>query len=194
MIQPEALTGIILAGGKSSRMGTDKGLLHYNKKPFIQHSINALAPLVSKTIIVSDHDTHDGFNVERITDLLKGAGPVSGIYSGLAHSKTPYNIVLSCDVPMINTPVLQLLIDNYNAHHDIIQAQVNDKTMPLIALYKTTVKSTFKTLLENNERRLRKAVNACSVKNVHLDKTHHINTANINTTTDLKQLQDAHNH
>ena len=86
------ITGIILAGGKSSRMGSDKGFLKLNDKRFVLYSIEALKPLVSEILIVSDNENYDTFGYKRIEDIIKNSGPVAGIYSGLKASKTEYNL------------------------------------------------------------------------------------------------------
>ncbi len=194
MIEKKHITGIILAGGKSSRMGTDKGFLQLNNKSFVQYSIDALKPLVFDIIIVSDNSNYDVFGHQRITDDIKDAGPVSGIYSGLQASKTEYNLILSCDVPLISSEVLQQLIEEVDDTVEIIQAESNGKSMPLVALYKRGVKSLFYRFLQNNERRLRIAIKACSYKNVVLDETHQNATLNVNTKEDFKQIEDAYNN
>ena len=194
MINKKNITGIILAGGKSSRMGTDKGFLMLNNKPFVQYSIDAVKPLVSEIIIVSDNSDYDVFRLKRINDITKDAGPVSGIYSGLEASKTEYNLILSCDIPFINSEVLQKLIDAVDEPSEIIQAQSEGKTMPLIALYKRTIKDKFKSFLEQDERRLRVAIEACQYKNVVLDEAHQNSTLNVNTKEDFKQIEDAYNN
>ena len=95
MIDKKNITGIVLAGGKSSRMGTDKGLLKFNGKSFVQYSLDALKPLVSEIIIVSDDLNYDTFGLKRINDITKNAGPVAGICAGLEASSTEYNLILS---------------------------------------------------------------------------------------------------
>ena len=192
MIDKKHITGIILAGGKSSRMGTDKGFLKLNGKTFVQHSIDALTPLVSKIIIVSDHEKYDSLGYQRITDTVKNAGPVSGILSGLEASKTSYNFVLSCDIPLITTAVLKQLLSAYSPDKTIIQAESNGKSMPLIAFYKTQVKQVFKHYLEQNERRLRVVVKACQFKTVPLNDNQKRATLNINTKEELKHIKDAY--
>ncbi|WP_158655102.1 molybdenum cofactor guanylyltransferase [Flavivirga eckloniae] len=194
MIDKKNITGIILAGGKSSRMGTDKGFLTLNEKPFIQHSIDALTPLVSEIIIVSDNPDYNVLGYERVTDIIKDAGPVAGICSGLEASKTDYNLVLSCDIPLIKTEVLEKLIVNRDTDADIIQIESNGKTMPLIALYKKQCHIVFNELLKKDERRLRVAVNQCRVKNIPLESKDYNTTMNVNTKEELKQLEHAHNH
>ncbi|WP_242135164.1 molybdenum cofactor guanylyltransferase [Aestuariivivens marinum] len=191
-VNKSIITGIILAGGKCSRMGTDKGLLKLNNKPFTQYIIDALKPLVSEILIVSDNLNYDVFGYKRIEDIIKDAGPVSGIYSGLTHSKTDYNLVLSCDIPLISTEVLRLLIEHANDTCEVIQIESYGKTMPLIALYKKECSNIFLNLLQNGERRLRKAVNKCAVKTIKLDVDNHNVIANINTQQELKDIQNAY--
>src|SRR5690606_23061938 len=134
MVDKKHITGIILSGGKSSRMGSEKGFMSYNGKPFIQHSIEALKPLVMEIIIVSNNVDYDVFGLKRIEDVMENAGPLAGLYSGLHQSKTDYNLVLSCDIPLINTSILQRLVDAIDDDSEIIQIESQGKTMPLIAL------------------------------------------------------------
>lgn len=189
MITKNNITGIILSGGKSSRMGSDKGFISFNGKPFIQHVIEALEPLVSEIIIVSNHSDYDAFNLRRIEDIITDAGPVSGISSGLKASKTIYNLVLSCDIPLIKSDVLQLIINQASEHADIIQVESHGKTMPLVGLYKTSCAETFIKLLNNDERRLRYAVNQCRVKTIALPSELADCVMNVNTPEELKQLK-----
>ncbi|WP_346883395.1 molybdenum cofactor guanylyltransferase [uncultured Algibacter sp.] len=188
------ITGIILAGGKSSRMGTDKGFLILNNKPFIQYSIDALKPLVDDILIVSDNSDYDIFGLKRVNDITKDAGPVSGIHSGLKASKTELNMVLSCDIPLINSKILQKLIDNIDTVSQIIQVESHGKSMPLIAIYRKGVINTFNAFLKNDERRLRIAIKSCLSKNIQLEKEHEICTMNVNTINELKAAKDAYNH
>jgi molybdopterin-guanine dinucleotide biosynthesis protein A len=193
MIDKKDITGIILAGGKSSRMGTDKGFLKLNNKTFIEYSIEALQPLVSQIIIVSNDPDYDVFKMKRVEDLIKDAGPLAGIHSGLKHSRTEYNLVLSCDIPLIKKEVIEKLIDAQDGYQDVIQIVSNGKSMPLIAMYKKTCETTFHKLLQKDERRLQVAMNQCKVKNIVLDPENNLYTANINTPEELKTIAHVNN-
>ncbi len=149
------ITGIILAGGKSSRMGCDKGLMLLNNKPFITYIIEAMKPLVNDIIIVSNNSEYDVFNEKCIKDLIEDAGPLAGLYTGLFHTKTEINLVLSCDVPMIITSILETLLNPAYEYFDIVQLQNKDQTIPLIAMYKKQCVVTCKELLDQGERRLK---------------------------------------
>ncbi len=181
------ITGIILAGGKSSRMGTDKGFVVYKNKAFVQHIIEALQPLVDEIIIVSNNPDYDVFGFNRVNDLIEDAGPVAGVYSGLHHSKTENNLVISCDVPLINSETLTLLTDGVDDKKDVVQLESNGKSMPLIAMYKKESKAVFYSLLKDGERRLRVALKHLKVKTIVLNKNQERYTSNINT---LKELID----
>lgn len=181
MISKNNITGIILAGGKSSRMGTDKAILLLKEKTFIQHIIVAMKPLVNNMIIVSDNPNHEEFEIERIEDVIKDAGPLAGIYSGLQHSNTDYNLVVSCDVPLITTEVLRQLINNHEVNYDVIQLESHQKTMPLTAIYKKPCEQLIKDLLDKGERRVRYAVSQLTTKTLMLDDKLSSALKNINT-------------
>jgi molybdopterin-guanine dinucleotide biosynthesis protein A len=193
MVDKKDITGIILAGGKSSRMGSDKGFIKLNDKSFVEYSIKALKPLVNDILIVSDNPDYDIFGYKRIEDEIKGAGPVAGIWSGLNSSQTKSNLILSCDIPLIKTSILEKLIDSIDENSEIIQIESNGKTMPLIAMYKKQCAPTFLKALQNDERRLRRVINTMKTKNVVLEVEEQDTTMNINTQEELKTIENAYN-
>ena len=194
MIDKKNITGIILAGGKSSRMGSDKGFLILNEASFIYHIIEALKPLVSDIIIVSNNQDYNVFGYRRVEDIIQNAGPLAGLYSGLSHSETTYNLVLSCDVPLIKTTVLNMLIEGFDDAFDCIQLQSQNKTMPLIALYKKKCMHTFKALLQDHKRRLQFAVEQLHTKTIILNPEFDEFVKNINTKQQLNDIKNAVEH
>jgi len=182
------ITGIILAGGKSSRMGTEKGLIIYKNKPFVEHIIEAMSPLVDNIIIISNNKAYESFGFKCYEDLIKNTGPLAGIYTGLRYSKTNNNLIVSCDIPLIKTVVLQKLIDQKNDASEVIQLQSQGKNMPLIALYKKSCEVIFMEELHQNQKKVQKALKKCNVKTVIIDGSMEQVTANINTPEDLELL------
>ncbi len=188
------ITGIILAGGRSSRMGSEKGLVLLDGKPFIRHIIEAIQPLVSELLIVSSNADYDTFNIKRVEDIIPNAGPIAGLHAGLTHAKTKNSLVVSCDVPLLTTEFLQQLIHADQEDYDIIQYEAKGKTIPLIASYKKRCAKKCIELLNNDERRLQKLVSELNVKTIPvLENEHHLVT-NINTQEDLKAITYAVNH
>ncbi len=180
------ITGIVLAGGKSTRMGTDKGFVKLFNKPFIQHIIDCLQPLVDEIIIVSDNEAYDQFKVKRVTDIIKNSGPIAGIYTGLHHSKTNANIVLSCDVPFINEALLSVLTQKQHVDYDVIQIASEGKNMPLIALYQKRCATHFYNLLQTDEKRLNTAIKQLNTKTICIPSAFEKFAKNINTKEALK--------
>ena len=111
MVDKKNIMGIILAGGKSSRMGSDKGLLKIENRTFVECVIDAMKPLIDEIIIVSNNPEYDQFGYHRVEDDIKDSGPLAGLYSGLKHSNTEHNLVLSSDIPLIKAEILEKLID-----------------------------------------------------------------------------------
>jgi len=189
MKKKSTITGIILAGGKSSRMGEDKGFLKLNGKTFMSSIIAALNPIVGEIIIVSNNSEYDVFNLKRVADSMEDSGPLAGLYSGLLHSETENNIVLSCDVPLISSSVLKKLLEGAPSEAEVIQFESEGKTMPLVAMYKKKCRHHFLKLLQTNERRLRFAIDQLDVKTITLDSELGKTVRNINTISELKDLK-----
>lgn len=98
------LNGIILAGGLSSRMGRDKGLLLLDGKTMVEHAYEKLAPVCKRVILVTNKPENYQIIANRlgmtvITDIIKQMGPMSGIHAGLTESDTGYNFIMACDLP-----------------------------------------------------------------------------------------------
>ena len=185
------ITGIILAGGKSSRMGTDKGLVILNGKPLIQYVIDTLIKVTSKVIIISNNDEYYKFGLEVYPDLIIDKGPVGGIFTALVTSSTKINIIVSCDTPFVTEKLLNLLIDN-STGFEVTMSSHNNKTHPLIGVYNKSVSATFKKCLDNNQLKL-SLVNEELVHNIVKinDRTiSKLNFYNINTQIDLKTIEN----
>ena len=194
MIRKNDITGIILAGGKSSRIGSDKGFLSLNEATFISHIIKAIKPFVNDIIIVSNNSDYDVYKLKRVADIIEDAGPLAGLYSGLNESETESNLVLSCDVPLVNGAVLNKLIKGFDAEKDIIQLKSKNRTMPLIAIYKKQCLHHCQDLLLKGERRLRTAVEQLNTKTIELESELDPYVRNINTTLELKELRNELEH
>jgi molybdopterin-guanine dinucleotide biosynthesis protein A len=166
MIERQNITGILLAGGKSIRMGTDKGFLKFQGITFVERIIKSMKPFVNDILIVSNNSDYDQFKHKRVEDSIENSGPLAGLYTGLYHSETQYNLVLSCDVPYINGKVLSQIIEGYDETFDAIQIESEGKTMPLVAIYKKQCLHRCLELLQNSERRLQVAVEGFNTKTI----------------------------
>ena len=194
MIERNHITGIILAGGKSSRMGTEKGFVQLEGITFMERIIGALNPLANQILMVTDNADYDVFKHPRIEDIIKNSGPLAGLYTGLCHSKTEYNLVLSCDVPFINAQALRKLINEMEDGIDVVQFKSQNRTIPLVAIYRKHCINICLELLKKGEKRLLVALNHLKVKTIVVDSGMEIHLKNINTKDQLKKLQNAVEH
>jgi len=111
---PQAdITGLVLAGGRGSRMGgVDKGLQPYQGRPLVQHALQRLAPQVGTLMINANRnlDSYAALGVPVWPDTLGGyPGPLAGLAAGLAHCRTPYLVSVPCDSPHFPTDLVARL-------------------------------------------------------------------------------------
>lgn len=132
----ENVTGIILAGGKSSRMGADKGLVLLGGKPMVQYAIESLGLFCDRILISSNNPEYIRFGLEVIADSVADAGPMAGITSCLKQSTTERNLVLSCDMPLLQPVVLKTLLENVYENTFVVPVDAEGRSEPLCAFYK----------------------------------------------------------
>lgn len=149
------LTGIILAGGKSSRMGQDKGMIFLAGKPFVQYLIDALKPHVHDILIIAHDDKYQQFGYSVKPDLIPQCGPIGGIYTGLMNSNTPYNMVVGCDTPLINSDLIKYILDSSSENVDICVPLFQHHIEPLCSIYSTKIAPALKFLIEQKKWKLR---------------------------------------
>ncbi len=177
------ITGIILAGGKSSRMGQDKGLKLHNGKPFIKHIINAIQSITNEILIITSSVDYKVFDYHCIPDLIPNQGPVGGIDTGLKYTKTEKNLVLSCDVPFVTSAVLNNLISEYEPNYDVITYE----DIPLITLYSKSAERNFFESIEKKRLSLRKTLSTLKVKSIPIGQSIEPYVKNINTPQQYKE-------
>jgi molybdopterin-guanine dinucleotide biosynthesis protein A len=141
-------TGIILAGGKSKRMGTDKGLMDWKGKPMVSYSIEILQPL-SKRILISTSDRkYERFNHELVPDITPDLGPMGGLLSCLEFSDTEACICLPCDLPNMNASIIEFLISRFDGSSCVVP--LSPLPEPLCAIYPREVIPVIKDLIHKN--------------------------------------------
>lgn len=103
-------TAIILAGGKSSRMGFDKQFLMINEKRLMESMIDKLKEDFNEFIIVTNKpEYYVDFPHKIVSDKIVGKGPLSGIHAGLSEANSKYSFVIACDMPNINLEYLRYM-------------------------------------------------------------------------------------
>jgi molybdopterin-guanine dinucleotide biosynthesis protein A len=130
------ISGYVLAGGRSSRMGTDKSLLPLAGKPLIEHTVAKLRRTCADVHILSNNPalaTH----APLVPDIHPNCGPIGGIEAALAHSSHDWNLILPVDVPFLPTAVLQSWVAAITAPSETIRVamfSVDGRTQPAVCL------------------------------------------------------------
>lgn len=151
----EKASAIILAGGKSIRMGEDKSLLQVNGKPLISKIANQLFPNFNEVIIGSNEKEKFKFlNLKIVPDIEKDRGPLMGLLSSLKSSSSDLNFVTACDVPHMYMPFIRLLL-SLSADNDIvIPVTGKNRFETLFAVYSKSIIPVAEELLKNGKSRI----------------------------------------
>jgi len=162
------ITGVILSGGNSSRMGTDKALLEINGTSLIKLVFNNLAAFSDTIIISSDNLKHLLPNSILVTDDYKNCGPAGGIYSSLKTSTNSINIICSCDTPFVSPQIFKLLY-LYSDAYDVVVPQFSGVLHPLIGIYKKHTAEIFAEALNSKQFVLKDIISKTKLKTVIIE-------------------------
>lgn len=128
-------TGVILAGGRSRRMGTDKALLDIAGRSMIDRVVQEMARLFDNIMLVSGkRDEYLYLGLQIIGDIYPGCGPLGGIHAGLKAASTPYIFVVGCDMPFVRAELMACLLPHAR-DHDVVIPREGDYLEPLLAIY-----------------------------------------------------------
>lgn len=185
---------IILAGGRSTRMGKDKKSLMFRGKTFLEHAVE-VARTLSDEVTVSVGNREQIAEVESLglkgvsiaVDILPGKGPLMGLYSALRKSSREYAVVMPCDSPSLDPKVYRLMITERQGY-DAVIPRSGELIEPLHAVYR--VKPTIRALedaIRSREWELHKAV--LRLKTKYIMASFH----NVNTLEDLEKLYELEN-
>lgn len=182
------MNAIVLAGGKATRLnGCAKGLLLHQHRPIIEHICEMVTPFVKQIIISANSPDYDYLGYVTIQDKIKDIGPLGGIISTLEFSAEEKNIILSCDIPFVNSSVIQTLIE-YKEAADIIIPKVNENIHPLCAIYSKTILPLAYEQVKKKDFKLKNLVALSNTYYIDFPPEASVYFTNINTTEDLKLL------
>jgi molybdopterin-guanine dinucleotide biosynthesis protein A len=166
----ENLTGILLCGGKSLRMGRDKALLNLREQPMFSYPLTILQQWCSE-IMISANDSRLNFLKYRVVnDLVKDIGPMGGLYSCLKRSKNSYNLLLACDMPLITGELLKTMIP-YTDLFDAVVPTVNRNPEPLYALYHKRIVPQIENSIQHNSYSLQQLLPSLNVRYIDAGST-----------------------
>jgi len=129
------VTGILLAGGKSRRMGEDKRYLVVGEQTLLERGLAVLRSIFQEVLVVIAQDSPP-LDVEArvVRDLVPECGSLGGLYTGLVQATTPFIFVVGCDMPFLDPAVITQFTSR-RAAADIVMAKLAARLHPMHALY-----------------------------------------------------------
>ncbi len=129
------VTGILLAGGKSRRMGEDKRHLVVGEQTLFERGLAVLHSIFQEVLVVIAQDSPPlGVDTKVVRDLMPDCGSLGGLYTGLMQATTPWVFVVACDMPFLNQAVIAQFTSR-RVTADIVMAKLADRLHPMHALY-----------------------------------------------------------
>ena len=196
-----SMTAMILAGGKSSRMGQEKALLKFGQKTFLEHLIHFTSPLFRETLVIVDQKTKlNGLNLDEARvyeDLIKDQGPLAAVYTGLLYSKELASCVFTCDMPFVDEFLIRKLVDAWEWSYDIVcfKGSVGD-CEPFPGIYCRTNRFLIRSLLDRGENSMKQFFEIADMKPVVLPQERIEAFANLNHREDyfqaLTRMEQSH--
>lgn len=193
------MSSIILGGGLSTRLGKDKIRLEIDHESLLTRTINRLSPVSADIIIVvaQDQEKPDvagSLNFRVIKDTHYRKGPLIGIYSGLEASHDEYSFIVACDMPFLNTELLQYMMKNADGFDAVIPL-IDGEVEPLHAAYSRNCLQSIESMIQENNLKVRGLLDRVKVRyieqsEIDLYDPEHLSWFNINTPDDLERARE----
>lgn len=189
------VTGVILAGGLSTRMGSNKALLPYRGGRFVEAIYRQLGELCDELLLVTNTPEQYGFlPCRKVTDLYPGVGALAGLHAGLHHSATEHVFAVACDMPYLNGSVIARMLSLRDCA-DVVIPEGDKGQEPLHAVYAKGCLAPMEDALQRGCRRIVSFFEQVSVCRMPRDEVAKLDPTfrcfeNINTPAEYYQLRD----
>ncbi len=161
----ERIGAVILAGGRSSRMGEDKAALLLDGQTLLQRTILTVSQLTtSVTVVGSPPPESATANCRIIPDNYPGEGPLGGILTGFSCSGERMRLVLACDMPLLSCELLELLISSFDGVSDAVVPQRGDYLEGLCALYSKSAVNKLQGFFDSGGRSIHRGLKQLNVQ------------------------------
>ena len=164
------MTGIVLAGGRNTRMGRNKATLPWQSSDFLHVILQKLTAVCQELIVVTnDPPPPDLPDVRFISDIIPRCGPLSGIHAGLVHSSSPYAFVTACDMPFVQADAVSWMLSQLQGG-DVVVPGDDSFMEPLFACYAKTCIPVIEDLLRQDVRKTQALFRRVNCKFIPLDE------------------------
>jgi molybdopterin-guanine dinucleotide biosynthesis protein A len=146
--------GFLVAGGKSSRMGSNKAFVDFHSRTLLARALAVLTGACGRAVIVGDPEVFVPYG-HTIPDLFPGCGPLAGIHAALLHSPADLNLMLAVDMPFVTEELLHFLLNTAQTTDAIVTIpRIGNGFQPLCAVYRRGFASTAEQALQAGQYRI----------------------------------------
>lgn len=190
------VVGVLLAGGESRRFGEPKAFAVYNEKCFYERVCEALVAHVDEIVIVAHPKIRTRFiRSHRVIEddpVFQGKGPLAGLYSVMKTVRSDWYCMMACDMPLVNEKVVKHLIKAAESDaYDAVVPKIEGHLQPLAAMYHHRTFATLESLLNDDERKVKRFLDHIKVRYLHENdfKMGSFYFQNINTKQEYARLK-----
>lgn len=193
------VTGVLLAGGKSQRMGEDKRFLSISGRTLLERGLSAMGELFQHVCVVIAQDSHFlQAHVPVFRDRVPHCGSLGGLYTGLCEVSTPYVFIAACDMPFLSLQLVEYM-NGLKDEADIVVASWKDQIQPTHAFYSKRCTAILEDMIRTHELKIQKVFQHPSL-NVRFVMDHEVSRIdpegrsfiNINNPADLEAARLLH--
>lgn len=167
MVPLSDITGVVLAGGRSTRFGRNKALVGWQGQFLIQHVINALASVFDECLLVTNTpEIYTFLNLPMTTDRHKNLGPLAGLDAALHHCLTPWIFTAACDMPTLSPGLITFLSSLAEDDADAVIPWPASGPEPLCGLYHQNACAKIAKQLQEKNGRLKDLLRDLAVRRV----------------------------
>jgi len=190
----QEITGVILAGGRSSRFGSNKALALWRNKFLIQHVSDVLASVFNDILLSTNSpDQYIFLKLPTVMDRYHNLGPLAGIHAALHHSRKSWIFAVGCDMPLITPELVTCLCSYAKDKFEAVIPWLESGPEPLCGLYHKTALAVIEQQLANGKAQMQELLKKLSVKKVKEAELQTVTGrilafSNINQARDLERL------
>jgi molybdopterin-guanine dinucleotide biosynthesis protein A len=189
------LTVAIMAGGQSSRMGTDKSFVLFEGRPMIENVLDTVSGLGDETLLITNKpDEYEHLNLPMVSDVYPGLGPLGGIFTAVHAASHPHTLIVACDMPWLNRPLLEYMI-SLRQTADVVVPRWEKFPEPLHAIYSKACLDPIEEKLKARMLKITVFFGQVNVRFVEREEIERFDEdgrsfANINSPQDLKEASN----
>ena len=188
------ITAVVLAGGRSHRLGFDKALLRLGDETLLERAVRKVATLSDEVIVAGGPLPYPLPGVRLEADVYLGCGPLGGIHAGLAAAFNFHSLVVACDMPFLNLELLRYMVE-LAPGHDVVIPRLGIYLEPLHAIYSKDCLKPIERRIEAGNFKVSDFLSEVRVRYVERDEIErfdpeHLSFFNINTPQDLGRMRE----